>query len=76
VIGPANSDGRAALGWSGPGPDRWAGPLSKRDSQFLYYQRTVHRTYWCIDCRLEFSVPVCWQKHRTALHNGLRFPDR
>jgi len=28
------------------------------------------------DCRLEISVPVCWQKHRTAIQNGLRFPDR
>jgi len=38
--------------------------------------RTGHRTFWCLDCRLEISVPVCWQKHRTALQNGLRFPDR
>ena len=38
--------------------------------------RTGHRTYWCQDCRLEISVRVCRQKHRTALQNGLRFPDR
>lgn len=38
--------------------------------------RAGHRTYWCQNCRLEISVPVCWQKHRTALQNGLRFPGR
>lgn len=56
------SRGQPPLNWT-PDPTGWQ-------------YRTVENVPVPADCCLEISAPACWQKHRTALQNGLRFADR